>query len=423
MPTVAPCPHTESVRTTDPELRGVRERRRAALVAGSVVAALFVPVMWRLTGGAALIRGQNDLPGSLSEAAWSSLVPLRLSAPHFLLPVASRIVGTVTGLRAGMVIVVVGAAATLFGAIAASVPPSVHRSGWLRGVAVALLLFFFETPALLLLRSDDGSPLPWWAATGLAEVHHWASPTSMLCLAVTMPLGWLLVREVGRLGSQHTPTPRTSVAIAALTVASALAKPSLVLAGLLAVPCYLALRRGRGAPAIRLALSFEVPAAAVLAWQTWFLGAQQSPFDSAGGWRIEPGWVFTQEALHRPTFYLVLLVVPLAALVDRRRYVADPFVSASLVLWVAALGPTLLLRETGAQASDGNFTVGSQLAFFLVAAATFRWLASIDVTQHGMRTLDRAWWVRRAPIGVFLVAGLVAGVLAYLDAIGAIAVA
>ena len=396
--------------------------RSAPVAVGMIAAGAMAPVYWHLSSGPeATIRGQNDFPGSLTEAAWAGVVPFRPPAPHFLLPFLSRILGAGVGLRAGMVVVCVVAAGLTFGGIAAwsSRPSRPGASGMggsiTPGAVVAGGLLLLETPALLIPFTPAGST-PWWGRSVVVDLHHWVSPTNMALLACFVPLAALIVRATEDLRSRPAVSPHWPW-IAALAVLASLAKPSLTLPSIAAVPGFVLWRCGRDRRALQLIAAYWLPAVAITMWQVWFLRSGQTPFDSAGGWRLRPFWVFGQDGMDRPAMYLLLLLVPLALWAGGRDVRADPLVRLLGLVWLAAMFPTLLLQETGPQAGDANFTVGSQLSYFLLTAAVLVRLADRAPQRRGRPAREAAPLVA---LVLFLVLGLIAGAWAYLDAIGVV---
>ncbi len=396
--------------------------RSAPVLVGVLAAAAMAPVYWHLTSGAAAtIRGQNDFPGSLTEADWASVVPFRPPAPHFLLPLLTRILGAGIGLRAGMVVVCVAAAGLTFGGIAAwSRRPATTGSSaaprrFTPGALVAAGLLLLETPALLIPFTPPEST-PWWGRSVVVDLHHWASPTNMVLLACFVPLAALVVRATEDLRAGSAGAPHW-LPLAGFAVVASLAKPSLTLPSLAAVPAFVLWRCGLDRRTVRLAAAYWLPAVTVTLWQIWFLRSGQTPFDSAGGWRLRPFWVFRQDGMDRPAMYLLLLLVPLGLWAGGRRVLTDPLVRLLGLVWIAAMFPTLLLQETGPQAGDANFTVGSQLSYFLLTAAVLVRLA--DREPHG-RPRSARELAPQVALAVFLVFALLAGTWAYLDAIGAV---
>lgn len=387
------------------------------------VTALLLPVYWRLSGStAATIRGENDLPQTIVEARWARIVPWRPSAPHFLFPLLSRILATVVDLRVAVVVVCALAGGAAYAAIVALGPTTAFRPGrWTvtSGAVVAAAVFWTESTAVLVPASP---PDAWrlWGRSSFADVHHLASPTDLLSLAFALPLIGVVARAwwsdgVDDREGRSAATGGQLLAIATLTVLTALAKPSLVLPGLVALPAFIVWQRGVNRAAVREIAAFAAPAALVLGWQAWFLRTGQTPFDSSGGWTVRPLWVFTQPGMGQPAFYLALVLVPLIAWVGGRAFFDDPLVRASLLLWAAAQLPTLLLQETGAQADDGNFTVGSRLAYLVLVVAAIRWLVRHREVLAWQRGPGHA---RRQILVCALALGVMSGIVSYFSALG-----
>lgn len=60
------------------------------------------------------VRGENDLPGTLNEAAWMRLSPPRLPSPHFLLPTAIRVLDWIVSPRVAICVALVLASVWLY---------------------------------------------------------------------------------------------------------------------------------------------------------------------------------------------------------------------------------------------------------------------------------------------------------------------
>lgn len=388
-------------------------RYTAAVVAVCSISVGFL-YWWLSASQDHTIRGENDIPGTLDEAGWMRFWPLRLPAAHFLMPALIRALGSITGDR--LAICLVTAVATLVTYLGltrwndpdggpqgrGSLPVAAVPAPWMPSV-VTLAVFLFESPAA-------------WVTDTFADVHHWASATDVLALATLVPVvSWTVSMEADRLHQRG----RRALPLAALGVIATLAKPSLMLVAWFVVPlwvAYLAARRTRqasaGVAAARCFAPFALATVLTLAWQTWFLRSGQTPFDSGGGWEIHPFWMFSEPAMRSPLVQLVYLGPALAAAGFGAPYRADRYVQLTFWLWIASLGPTLLLQETGAQRLDGNFTVGTRLATFLWIAATLRFAVPrliAEARSGDARPLGWGPGAARAALGLFVIIGCAAG--------------
>lgn len=347
-------------------------------------------------------RGENDLPGTLHEAGFMRLWPLRPSAPHFLLPALVRALAPV--MAPATALCVVAALATAGAHVAAGLwvvddARSAAVGRWWGAAAVAVGLFVFESPLGLVTDS-------------FSDVHHWASATDALSLALLAVWVWLVV-HVGRRCGAGGDIGRVVLATGLVGVLATLAKPSLMLVAWLIGGLYVLFP----APALRrpdrtrlaAAAGVALPVVATIAWQTWWLRSGDSPFDSASGWTLHPLWMFGGSTPWTVWVPAVLLVPGLVWWACGNDVWRDGFFRLAAALWVASLGPTLLLQETGAQRLDGNFTVGTRLALWLLVAASLRIAArrflGSGVNDH--RPATAPVWIALA---VVLMLGAAAGV-------------
>jgi hypothetical protein len=228
----------------------------------------------------------------------------------------------------------------------------------------------------------------------------------------------LLDAHIAAVESGRSPSRAARTTLVVTVVLGALAKPSFLVCLVPVLPFYLLLvRRGSRRVLVSTTLLVLIPAAAVMGWQTWYLGSKQSPeFNS--GWTFDPivqpafGW-------HRagPVFWIPLIVVLWALVVTRGRFLRESSVQLVLSCMVVALPLMLCVRETGVKAADGNMAVPMQACTTLLVLLALRTC---------VRSVQRRWRSAggrsRATPSLVISAGLAllflaGGALSYLDAV------
>lgn len=396
-----------------------------ALAVATAIAASWTPAIARLAHRPTVfVLGINDYQRHLEEAQRFALVPFHVGAPHLTFHVLTRVATPVLGAEWAPVLVLslAVAAAVLAAANLLSLPcHDGHRLSAIAAVLMAGAYFLAETPALLL------------HATGIAAedapyltVHWWGNPTWLMGLPflfATVPLVQRLIDVECTPGAPVTNDegrrPRYLL-LAACVMAGALAKPSFVLVLVPALPTYLLAVRRAPARAVVAAVAWvSAPGAAVIAWQTWFLGSGQST-EFRSGWTFDPivqpafGWDRAGPAFWLPVFWVVL-----ALLVTHGAFLRDPGVPVVLTCTAFALPLMLTVRETGEKAFDGNMAVPMQACTTLLVLLAVR-ACAVHVAGT-WRTVEHRW--HRPPPSVLAVsllgvAFLAGGLLSHLDALG-----
>lgn len=405
-------------------LRRVGSARSVQLLArGLAIGLIWSFTLWRLVtrGDQVTVLGINDYPLHIESARSLSLLPLHLNVPEFLFHLAARGGQVVVGPRLGPVAALVGfIAITYMSLVVLMREPSRHEAQVLpRRTAelVAAGYFFLESPVLILLTIHALSP-----TTPFFAVHWWGNPTFVASLPFTFLALPLISRaiESSELGTERWVSLRDRCTLALVVVLGTLAKPTFTLVLLPALPIYLiAVRRCTAVTFWRLARSAVAPVAAVVLWQTWFLGSGQSG-EFRSGWTIE----FFVEPIfgwHRmgPAFWSPLVLVLLAAWSSAGRFLRERSVQLVLVALGVALPLMLTVRETGDKAGVGNMAVPTQACvsvLLVLALRTIAWEAVALYHRPSDRSRVRPLWVWTT--GAVVVAMLVAGGLSLLDGSG-----
>lgn len=389
-------------------------------LAGASISALWWPVLWKLNNGPAnyYVLGINDYPLHVEVARRFSIIPLRIEAPHLLFHLETWLLRPVVGTLAAPVVVTALATALAViavGLILRSSSPGSHRLPKAWALSGTIIYFLSETPTLILLALGWMPPV-----SPFLTLHWWGNTTWLVALPFTLLTLYLL--ELRLTGDNQNEPPGPVLAV--IVVLGALAKPSFTLVLVPALPLYAALARPtERRQALRTTVWVAVPGAAVIAWQTWFLGTSQSnSFKS--GWTFDPivppafGWDRLGVA-----FWFPLMIVLAAIAATRGAFVREPAVKLVLICSVFALSLMLTVRETGEKATHGNMAVPAQACAALLIVLALRgclraaWARSSDTSRRQLL---------RSPIAVAAVAMtvlfLLGGALSYLDATGTIAV-
>lgn len=386
----------------------------AAVLASAAVAASWTPVLWRLSNGPpkSFVLGIDDYPRHLAAATRIEFLPFRAEVPHLLFHLLTRLTTAVLGSSVAPVAVL--ATATMASVLAVrhlmTLPePSGRRIGPRAATVVAVGYFAAETPALVLhaVGAVDGTD-PY------LTVHWWGNPTWLMGL----PFLVLILPLVDSLITSPSLPPalarRRVAAAAVVTVLGTLAKPSLMVCLVPVLPVHLLLRRVDRRTVRRVMGAVVVPAALIIVWQTWFLGAGRSSEFSAGFTFdpiVQPAFGWDRAG---PVFWLPLLVVVAALVVTRGAFIRDPLVTLVLSCTAVALPLMLTVRETGVKAFDGNMAVPMQ------ACTTLLVLLALRCTTNAALAAARSAGTWRTPrtvvLGTFALAFLAGGVVSYLDA-------
>jgi hypothetical protein len=381
---------------------------------------VWAPVYWRLVNASPTINvfGINDYPLHLEVARDFSLVPFRTNAPHFLFHAATAAWDLIVSSAIAPILTLSSATALSYVAVVVLFrQPS--RGGVQLSAAGARVLalgyFMIETPALLAL---------YWGAipstSPIYTVHWWPNPTWLVALPFmffTLPLIERVIDGAGGGRDERAPW-----LLGIVTVLGAIAKPGLALCLVPALPVYLVLVRKAGALALRRAVTWcVVPGAAVIVWQTWFLGlSSASQFSS--GWTIDPvvdapfGWSNVGVM-----FFMPFVPVLLALGVGRGAFLRERSVQLVLLCTTFALPLMLFVRETDERAQHGNLAVPMQACMTLLVALAIRFLGQHAVSSWRRHRAEGVplptSTVISAVAGCFFLAG---GVLSLLDGVGLI---
>ena len=408
---------------------------RAAAIASALSAVIPLPIWRALAAGSPRLTSRiHDFKGHIDYAAFVSWWPPKALSPHFLFPVLVRIVQLITrdATAAGITVVALSNAALtlmIYGVARRSWSADRPPLGRATAAVFAAALLIADTPALLLPAGEA-----WWMRApadpngiggGLFIMHFWASPTSLLAAPLSILL-FLGVLDV--LTGSPRPIVGPAWAMAVLTIATALAKPPLVLVLLLAAPWY-ALRSGLDRGGRRhLALGLIGPGVLVVAFQAVFLTTGMSPYERTS-WTVAPFWLVGVAQLYRPILWTGGLVVLIGCWAGGRRYLGSPPVRLALMSTAVAAVPTFLLQETGRMATHGNlaWTMVFALLVLLVVTLHFLTVEAVEVARplrsaRGGSTGWRRWppWtVAFAAWGALALAGgamhllVLAGVTSY----------
>lgn len=331
---------------------------RAALGATAVVlvaaAALFHAIVF---GG---IR--TDIP---HHAVWArGIFRGDLEPPaNFLYYLAIHLA---SGLQAEFVPLLWASVAVLALAVAAKFAVGVailSQAGARPGVALglaALLLLAFSLP------TQDLAAGRW--LLGQTPPNVWHNSTTIALMPFAMALFWVSQRAL------REPTPQRDLAIAALSLANVLVKPSFFFAFAIVYPCLVLRHTG----ASRLLWRRLWPVAFGAAWvgiqylALFGLGiASQAPEQTSV--RIEPFAIWSAYSSNIPVSVLASVLFPAAHLLLRSRDLRDSLLLRyALLLYLASIALMALLAETGPRRWHGNFFwqsfVACQLLFVSAAS-------------------------------------------------------
>ncbi len=389
---------------------------RVGLV-GFVVALFWSPVVDRLvTDWGSRVLGINDYPLHLELAQVFSISPYVNNSPHFLFHLVTAAWSVVLpDTTAAVVTIVVFIWATFLAVVVLMSQRDVR--GETLGVAVstglAVWYFLAETPALFALWSGAVPP-----TSPIYTLHWWGNPTWLAAfpfVVITIPLVERALTE-----PQRGRWSRWELALAAVTMVGAVAKPALAIPLVVGMPLYVfVVRRLPVARAWRLLAATTVPAAVVVAWQTWFLSTSSASRFGTGvrlQFIVDAPFGWSNVGL----VWALPLLVPLTAMVIAGRdYWREPVVQLVLTLLAVAVPIMLFVTEQGSRTSDGNLAVPTQACVALWVLVSVR-VAAQHIARSwragGPAALGPAEWIGLV-VALSFSAG---GVLAYLHALGAV---
>lgn len=380
-----------------------------AVVVAAVTAALMTPMFVRFAREPSSVLGFSDYATHLEFASRVEFFPPNLVAPHpvFHMAVAATtwIGGQVLATSLVMFLVVMATVLVLVWFGRQSFAERPRLDVWL-AVLFGAGYFVVESPAIVANALEIGNPNDWAPSD-----HMYLSPTDTLLV----PFAVILVVLLGRTLRIAPDDRRSGSILGAATALATIAKPSMTLVLLVALPVTVLVG---GVPKRQLMRSllvwFYVPGLVIVALQTWML---QIGVDDASraGFALRPMETVRVTGLDKvgPLLFTPLLVVVLCLWAAGRRYLAEPTVRLSLFSVAAGIGLLFVFNETGSRAHDGTFAKPAFIAFVVLHIVSWRFLAG--EFQYGRTGRVRLWVIAAAG---FLSVGAVAGVLAYLDGVG-----
>jgi hypothetical protein len=354
-----------------------RAPARRTVILGWFLAALVSAALfgWALSVGFSTLEPFDDY-------VWHNRLAERMAAegrplvPHPLYHVLAIALGqmfTSGGVAAGGFAVVLSAQVAL----------AILLQRYLRGgtapigeVSGELLAAGLALAVLVAAPLDVFTPGPGDAYFGYFPPNALHSPTTVL--ARPLALGLFIAVAAVLLRPGGDVTWRRLGQLTVLTIVCALAKPHFVACLAPAIAVVWLLERPRRRATVAVLLAVALPAAALLAWQTWFtLEADGLPAASVA---VRPFEFLFRHMPDRPALVAYKLgmsvLFPAAVALGGVGRAGD----ASLRLAWAAFGfgvlQAYLLTESGPRHDHGNFLWGGQLAAFVLFAASARSLAS-----------------------------------------------
>jgi hypothetical protein len=398
--------------------RGVRS---SGLLGPTVLAAaisllLVVPILHRFATAPPTADLVSDFAPHIGHAATTSIIPLSITTPfaypafHVLTSLVSGLTGDVA--TAATVVLALAVALTAVILVWSCTLPMGERPapGPRVGAAYAIALLVLETPLLISHMLRVGNPYD-WAPTN----HIYNSPTDVLVL----PMALLLVVVIGRAIGTSTPGAWSRRWTGLLAALAMLSKPSMSMALVPAIPAMM-IRRKRVRDVAGFVLrAFYIPTAIVFAWQVWYVASDpQRP--GAVSVSIDPLATVRIASLDRVSLFFfapAAATLGLCLWAGGRRFLRDPVVSLSMWCMGWSFVPLLLLAESGDRAADATFVKPATISWVVLNLVSWRFLAGEAVARwrdREIETLPR--WIPVA--AVWLVIGLVAGVVAYLEWVG-----
>lgn len=386
--------------------RAVTAPRNRPIVGASLVSALVTaPIFHRaITEFGVLIRGTNDIPGTIERVRWMEWWPLRMPVPHPGWTVAVKVTMPVIGEVAAVTLILAvatGASTAVLMTIARGRWDRRPPLSWPLATAFGLGYVLMESPAVLAPRSEGLWSRYLEAGThargqGYAPLHQWGTPTITLSMPFVFALFALLLLVMIEVEEGSPKLARHRWYLAVLTVVTTLVQPATTLAVAPAVPIYLLVSRRLTRPmAAAVGPFFVLPGALVCLGQTWFLAAAVSPWEQAT-WIWRPFWSLSYFGLDRPAYWASALLFAICLWAGGRRYVADPAVGLSFVAFCVGMVPFTLWEMTGVfDVPDGDLGVPALMAFILWFLSSLRF---------ALGELQAAWTARSGGIPMWTVA-------------------
>lgn len=366
------------------------------LIAGFLAGLLFAPMFYALarnpsTSIPRIAGWYNDFPAHMEVASRLGVNPV-VVPPHPVFHLLTRL---------GDIALPQPVAATLVMSIAVGIAffglhhlarrstvgqPALGRAA---SLVFATVLLIGETPAILLAYTRLVPPF-----SNFASFHVWNSPTETVSLAATLLLLPTLLDAM---------EDRNAVAgqelwrrLAVLATIATVAKPAFTAVLLVALPLHQLLTgQWQNPNRKKLAAYLMAPVALVLLVQSMSV-VLFAPPEFRSGVTIEPLAVLREFRVGAsgPVYFLGAVVVLLAAIMGRRRYLRATGVGLSWTALAVSVVPLILLRETGALAGDGNVAKLSAICWFVVIATSSRFIAGEMVARSRRRPLpwaDLGW--------------------------------
>jgi hypothetical protein len=391
----------------------LRREHRPILWASIVAAVVTAPIFHRaIAGPFELIRGTNDIPGTLERVRWMEFFPPKIPVPHpgwsTVVKVTMPVVGEVWAVTL-ILALATGASTAVLITIARSFWDDRPPLRWPLAITFGLGYVLMENPAIFAPRSESLWSRYLQSGThargqGYLPLHQWSTPTITLSMPIVFALFalvLLVVRDAEQ-GSPRLVSRRRMLAV--LTVISTLVQPATTLAVVPALPIYLIVSRRLTRPvATTMLRAFVLPGTVVVLWQVWFLASNVSPWEQAT-WLWRPMWSWSYFGLDRPAYWTPMLLGAICLWAGGRRYLADEAVGLSFLAFCVGMGPFLFLEQTGIYGvPDGDLGVPPLMAYILWFTSSLRF-ALLEVQR---------WWEQRpaaAPLPTWAIAlaGLVA---------------
>jgi hypothetical protein len=299
-----------------------------------------------------------------------------LTSPHFLFQLALKVVHA-----AGLTYV--AAAAWVLGLCYGGMALLIVREMQRRGATVTATRAFLIVPALLVASHVF---LP---TIHRPELYHgyfapivYHNPTQQLNKVFTL---WIYFIYCAQFLDGTRAGVRPALAVGALSVLSAVAKPSFLIAFLPTAGIFALadLARRRWRQVLLFGIGIALPATLVLLWQAFLT---YTP-DSASGVIFAPFVVFDFDAtLYKLPASLAFPIV--VAAVALRGRVRDPKFAFAWMFTAIALFVTLFLGEAGPRLGEGNFAWTGQTAVFLIYVESLLLL----ISRQGLSTWRPIAW-------------------------------
>ena len=401
--------------------------------AGLVTAAIVAPMYPRMVPvPKVLVRGTNDIPGTIERIHVFSIWPLNLPVPHPGWTVLMKMAIPIFGVTASVAIIL--AAATAAATMVLVTIGRGHwddrpRLSWPLAYVLGIGWVVFENPGLLLPPNGE-----WWGrvtfagerarGTSFAAIHQWGTPTITLSMGFAFSLFALILLVISSTRKGSERTPKLVRWLALLTFTSTMVQPASTLVLVPGTVLYLLVTRTLSKPLVRnLGLSLVLPGVSVIAWQVWFLTSEASPYEQSS-WLWRPFWAFPYFGVTRIAFFLTGFIYVLCAWAGGRRWLQDPSVRLALCGVIVSLPTFLLLEQTIVTGvPDGDLGVMPLMASIFLFLASLRFLLieaqTVRASAPAGSPLRRPPWLIATTL--FLSLMLVAGIVDLLGAAGVIA--